>query len=297
MKKILVFLCLSAVLLSLAFPESTALGVKNGINISLYSAIPSLMVFILIINFMLKNNLCNYLSFFMYPLFSRLFNVSKNGCFAVICGFFCGYPLGIKTIFELNKNKMISDNEAKFLITFCNNTSISFVINYIGALCLSSSINTGLLLFFIYSPSIIVGIINSRIYRQKFKNADYASTSNGTNPIKSTIMTLANLSVYIIIFSVVSCWMVNLFKLNDVFSAYVTCFLEITAGIKAISLLDINDNIKLFSICLLTIFGGVSITAQSLSFINHKKYYKYYLLGKLEALVIFTVEYILSIII
>ena len=64
-------------------------------------------------------------------VFRRIFRVSKNGTFAVLSGFLCGYPMGAKVTADLLRAGRISQDEARYLLSFCNNTSPVFIINFI----------------------------------------------------------------------------------------------------------------------------------------------------------------------
>ena len=77
--------------------------------------------------------------------------------------------------------------------------------------------------------------------------------------------------------------------INATFKSILCGVSEITSG-TAIIFENISGNTVLctYLILLFTVFGGISITMQSLSQICHSKLKVYYLVGKLESSVVFT---------
>lgn len=56
---------------------------------------------------------------------------SGEGSFAVVAGFLCGYPMGAKITADLIRNQSISVEEGTYLLSFCNNTSPIFIMNFL----------------------------------------------------------------------------------------------------------------------------------------------------------------------
>lgn len=313
MKKIIITtICISSIIIILANPLVITEGVIIGIKLSLYSVIPALLPFMIISNIMLENNCCQYLSMLFYPILSKIFNVSKNGCFAIIMGYTCGFPMGAKTISDLLKQRKISHAEASYLITFCNNASITFLLNYIRFNCLKESISSKMLIFFVYSPPLFVGILNGLLLKYikykksnelltpqniKVKNVSdniYAMTDKKSsniiykkeNPIYTSLKSISILSAYVVFFSIISNYIASI----DIFSThakfFLMCITEITSGINFFSTRLQISSYSLLLILISTIFGGLSITIQSFSFIPTKMMKFCYIFGKIQAVVI-----------
>ena len=92
---------------------------------------PERTPFMITSNLLIKTNLVYFLSKVLHPLFGRLFHVSSSGCYAILIGFLCGYPMGAKTISDLILSNQISVQEGRYLLSFCNNTSPMFLLSYI----------------------------------------------------------------------------------------------------------------------------------------------------------------------
>ena len=190
MKKLyLLIFCALCITLTLAFPVEISAGIKKGIILSLYSVIPSLLPFILITNYMYEKGLCYYIGKLLYPLLNFFFKVTINGAYIILVGFLSGYPIGAKVIGEMVSSGNISKAEGKYLITFCNNTSISFLINYIICTCLKSSLpvlgdtklTTLHIVLFVFLPSIITGILNKLILN--FRETHYPAFQTSINTL------------------------------------------------------------------------------------------------------------------
>jgi hypothetical protein len=221
-----------------------------------------------------------------YPILHKLFHITPQGCFVVITGFTCGYPMGIKTASFLYSSGKISYREYLYLISFTNNVGIGFLFGFVYNKVMSRSISPLFLLGISYIPSLITAFL----LREKSDYYDTPLTSlklqqvKKTNPAFDSIKSISVIIFYLIIFSVIS----------DYFSAFIPDYLmgkqtiitliEITKGFSKIT--DCTLSSKLFLTITGIATGGLCITVQSLSFINDRKAKLRYLKGKLISLLI-----------
>ena len=106
----------------------TRISTLNGMKLWLNTIVP---VLFLITNMIIKYNAFTVLTRIVYPILCPILRISKNACFCVLCGFLCGFPLGIKVINDMLNAGKISASEANYLSIFCNNISPAFYINFI----------------------------------------------------------------------------------------------------------------------------------------------------------------------
>ena len=258
-----------------------------GIKICLYSVIPSLLPFMLITNYMQAHNLCTTVSAIFHPIFNKLMRLSEYGTFALIIGFTSGYPMGAKIIGDLYSANNISFKEAKLLITFCNISSISFLINYVLNKCLNNCIPPWLIILFVYLPPLLTGLFNSRFI--KFTNNNNTVYTESTfNSIHATFYSLAKLSIYIICFNILVNFIININKIPVLQKYIIVGLTEITTASLYIST-ESNLYLKIYLTCSSIILGGLSIMFQSFSFLNNSALKKYYVLGKIEQFLIFNI--------
>lgn len=269
MKKLFLycFIILSCLIL-LIFPSYCSEGVKLGISILFYSLLPAILPFMLFSNFLVKSNVSHLAGTIVHPLFGRIFKTSKNGSYALIMGFLCGYPLGAKIINDLILDKKISRKEGNYLFKFINNPSPAFIQGFvISAVCAPKSLRViALLLTFL--PGIIIGLVVGR------KQECFSNEMNIYEPdnlpfskiiddsIFDAFMTTARLSGYLIIFSIISTLVINIPALPYYAKNIIICMLEITSGIYYISVTKLPVIIKLFLSILCSIGGGFSILFQ-----------------------------------
>lgn len=281
------FICLFIMACCIIYSSSIGSYVVSGIKICLYSVIPSLLPFMLITNYMQAHNLCTTVSAIFHPIFKKLMGLSEYGTFALIIGFTSGYPMGAKLVGDLHSNGNISFREAKLLITFCNVSSISFLINYVLNKCLNNCIPPWLIILFVYLPPLLTGLLNSHFIIFS-NNNNVVHTESSFNPILATLQSLAKLSIYIICFNILVNFLINLKQIPTLFKYIIAGLTEITTASIYISA-ENNLYLKVYLICSSIILSGLSIMFQSFSFLNNSALKKYYILGKIEHFLIFNV--------
>lgn len=132
MKQLLSGLPVLVLFLAMLFsPKAVFEGAESGLLLWFQVVFPTLFPFMLVSGLMLSGGGLVVISRIFGRLFSTLFATSPNGSFAVIAGFLCGYPMGAKVSADLVRSGRISRDEGAYLLSFCNNTSPIFVMNFI----------------------------------------------------------------------------------------------------------------------------------------------------------------------
>lgn len=253
-------------------PKAVFNGASEGLLLWFQIILPTLFPFILITNLLLYTDSIHYISGASHSILCKLFKVSRSGSFAVITGFLCGYPMGAKVTADLVASGHISEAEGKYLLSFCNNTSPVFILNFIVWKTLGSE---KLLL-----PSLVillgVPILMSFFFRRHFLEGlkrfpDVKATASAHKNwnfeiVDSCIMdgfeTVAKIGGYIILFSVILAliesmpWQIP--YLNSLLPA-----LEVTNGIVLIGEFALPLSIRYPAILALTSFGGICAIAQT----------------------------------
>lgn len=131
-KKILsVILPLGFCILLFTHPVLAAEGCTAGLTLWYQAVLPSLLPFMIVSGLLIHTGLFHFLNSFYAPLFQRLFRISEEGCYAVLMGFLCGFPMGAKTTADLVRQGHLTREEGTYLLGFCNNVSPAFFMNYI----------------------------------------------------------------------------------------------------------------------------------------------------------------------
>ena len=115
----------------LAAPEAVFRGAQDGLLLWFRTVFPTLFPFMAVSGIMISTGGLSVISALFGRVSSAVFATSGNGTFAVLTGFLCGYPAGAKTAADLVGEGKITREEGAYLLSFCNNVSPGFVINYI----------------------------------------------------------------------------------------------------------------------------------------------------------------------
>lgn len=290
MKKFLYsFITILFLVLLLIFPNQAVNGAKNGLLLWFNTIVPTLLPFMIVSNIIIKLNITYYITFFISPFLNKLFHISTYGAYAFLTGFVFGYPMGAKITADLRKDFLITHQEASYLLSFCNNVSPVFIINYI----VLSALNEPSLIFatlgIIYGSSLICAVIflpqfihkNSvqasqtsqhHIYNNSSKNTSHAVSNIDFKIVDESIMngfeTITKLGGYIILFGILSS-LITVLPLNNKIISIITAITEITNGISLVSSADyFSFELKYIIIVAAASFGGLSSIAQTAGMIK-----------------------------
>ena len=271
-RKLFPFALISIFFFMLVKPNATFLGASEGLLLWFQIVLPTLFPFMIITNLLVRTNTMFYFSKWLSPVLSPIFSVTPNGTFAILTGFMCGYPMGAKVTADLIKSGKISKNEGAYLLSFCNNTSPMFIMNYVvlkNLKCEELLLPSLFILFL--SP-----ILCSFLFRLYYLRKEYPQ-SHANNPtphlyfhfhiLDSTIMNsfemITKVGGYIILFSV----FITLFKelpyLPPLWTTFILPILEVTNGIPMLITSGLSFPLTFICIMGLVSFGGFCSIAQT----------------------------------
>ena len=163
-------------------------------------------------------------------------------------------------------------NTKKSTIT---NTNPIFIIGTIGYTFLKSK-KLGLIILISHIiSSILIGILNKNNRNNKVNNFRIKKNKNNficilkdsiNNTIDTLFLILGIITTCIIITTIIN----NIFNMNNNYK-FLFGLIEITQGLKYLSLSNLNINIKTIISSFLISFGGLCIHAQTFSILNNKK--------------------------
>ena len=266
-------------LLLILNPQTTVAGASTGLLLWFHSIIPSLLPFMILSNLLVSLNGISLFTTFLYPLTSRIFGISRNGSYALLTGFICGYPMGAKTCADLIREKRIFITEGQYLLGFVNNPGPAFISGYVLQNVLGGKYHALPFFIAIYgAPFLMAVILRCVPHRRPSKKEGDGLPFSPFLPAKGVdfgildraIMngfeTATRLGGYIILFSILSAFIVgeNLFALPV--KALLLSATEITTGIH---FLGINPGkYTNMAICACASFGGLSGIFQTKSVIS-----------------------------
>ena len=204
--------------------------------------------------------------------------------------------MGAICVSSLYEKGELSKNEAEMLLAYSNNAGPVFIISAIGV-SLLSNYKTGVILYLIHiTTSLFYGLILKYFKKENSSRFLYPSRDEKNeylldlgNTITKTIESTFKICGFIVIFSVITSAIPD-----SVFKPYITAFLEISAGIKEISIKENTFTLPLISAFLS--FSGVSVMAQ-VSAVTKGLSLKHYIIGKsIQACLSFLFTYIIMLI-
>lgn len=298
-------LLILAFLMLLSNPEITVLGAKTGLNLWLNSVVPSLLPFLIFSNLLFEADAVSYLTALLSPLCHLLFGTSKDGSFAVISGFLCGFPMGSKSCLELVKRQKIKKEEAAYLVSFCNNASPAFVVSFICHGIFSGEKGLMLpILFSFYSAPLITGILFRFLFRKQLITKDSSYKSNPflqkTMPvfqfqyldhaIMNAFQTIVRLGGYITFFAVLSAFIQSAWFLPIPLRLFLTALIELTTGASLLGKIKTSLKLRVIAVCACVSFGSLSGFAQSYTLLKEGEIpAQSYLFGKIISCVLCTI--------
>ena len=257
----------------LIFPQAVFSGAEEGLLLWFQIIFPTLFPFLVVTSLLLSSGGLNLITRLFGGLFRRIFRVTQNGAFAVLAGFLCGYPMGAKVTADLLRAEKISDREARYLLSFCNNTSPVFIINFIVWKTFGDErLMLPTLLILIGSP-VLMSFIFRRIYlkgRHPFPEPSAALKGKKTrfdfSVLDSCMMNsfeaIVKVGGYIILFSVLLSLLEELSGQNSILMAAAPA-LEVTNGILLLSSSVSDPGLRYAAVLGLTSFGGLCSAAQT----------------------------------
>ena len=268
----------------LLHPQEGLAAARTGMTLWLNSLIPALLPFIILTGVLIHTGSIEKILLPFRPLFEFLLGVSVYGGYVFLLGMLCGYPMGAKLASDMYESHKISRREAEYLTTFCNNASPSFIITYLGQICLLNKVPASRLFLCLFlSDFICMMIFRLLIYRNHLPGSvphtdrhdekkETSSAPLSGNALDVSIMngfeTITRLGGYILLFSILA-GCISLYWPFSPVSRYVLLgFTDITTGLSLIA----DSGLPFRFCCILSAAavgsGGACILAQTRSILH-----------------------------
>lgn len=259
-----VFLLICLVFL-LVFPNISFNGANTGLILWFQTVLPTLFPFFVVNALLMKSGAIYRFSKVVSPVLGPVFSISKWSSYAVLCGFFCGAPIGAMIITEFVSSGKISKKEGAYLLSFCNNTSPGFVIGFVFERSLKRHDLAYISLGILISSYVISGFLFRKMYYSDFqKNYDARmltdaniSSSSLDESIWESCETILKIGGYIMMFCVLLYGLKALPFSGRVWQLFLLPALELTNGIHMIGDAEVAFEVKYVLSMALVAFGGL----------------------------------------
>ena len=252
--------------------------ISYSLNVWVNNLIPSMFPSFIISDILINYQMDNYIPKYVKKLFSKIFNVSEIIISIFFLSLLAGFPTSAKITNTLYEDNLITSKEANLALTFIHFANPIFVISTIGVLFLNNETYGYIILFSHHIGAIIIGIINGRIFsnkeldykvHKKIITRKHNFNSIFINAVRNSIDTLLMILGTLTCFLIFSSLIINVLNTNDYFATIIKGVLEITMGLKELSILNIPDIYKIVISCMFISFGGISVHMQIMSIINN----------------------------
>ena len=257
----------------LAAPGTVFDGASEGLLLWFRSVLPALFPFLVAANLLMEGGALSEMASVPGAIFRPLFGVSDAGSFAVLSGFFCGYPVGAFVAAELTLSGKVTREEGEYLLSFCNNTSPGFIVSYIflRGLQRPDLLVPGMAALFL-SP-----VLCSFLFRRKYGSFRQAAGKKRSpeKAKKEPLSVLLDQSIlksceavtkiggYIVLFGILAA-LLDALPVSGFFWDYLLLpALEITGGVNMLSTAPLPFAVRFVLVLALTSFGGLCALFQT----------------------------------
>lgn len=277
---ILLFICLEI----LTDSESILNSVSFSLNIFKKSIFPSLFPFFVLSTLLIKYGLPEFMSNILEGFMGRIFKINGKCSFIFFMSILSGNPACAKYTKELLLDGSINKYEATKILCFSSFTSPLFILGGLSVLLNNNEVPI-LILICHYLGNILVGILIRNYHPSKIKGKNSIKKaidemhmkriSNKesfgtiiTNSLVESINTLLLILGVITICLVLTTIVENNLNINSVFQSVLNGFIEMTQGIKYISLQPIPLKLKSTLTVMILSFAGLSVHIQIMSVLS-----------------------------
>lgn len=265
---------------------------------------PALFPFFVLSEFLVEYGFVDFLGEVCKKIMSSLFHLPGECAFVFAMSMVSGFPSGAKYTKALVENKTINCEEASSLITFTHFSNPLFIMGTIAITFLQSKKLGLLILFCHFITNPILGILfrpaqkKSIQNRPSFRKALYQLHQKRihnplnfgqilTQALMNTLQTLFLMLGIVTFFLIITTLLQSLLPLSAIEKTLLSGILEMTQGVKNVSLLSLSPLMKSLLITCFISFGGLSVHMQVLSIISDTKikYRNFFLARILHAMI------------
>lgn len=250
-------------------------NIRFSFSICINNLFPALIPFMLLSNILINYNFVDDISDIFNIVMTKIFKVNKNSSFAFIMSVLSGSPSNAKYLKDLLDSNLIDTLDVQKCLNFCHFTNPIFIIGTIGYNFLNNKKLGLIILISHYLSSIIIGCFSKKKIDES-KNSIYKKNNDKDFikilkfSISSTIDTLLLILGIITTSIMITCIIDKIIFIDNNFK-FVYGIIEITQGLKYLSISNLNIELKAILSSSIISFGGLCIHAQVFSILDNEK--------------------------
>lgn len=265
--------------------ESILASVNFSLNVFKNNVFPSLFPFFVLSNILIKCGLPEFMGNLFKNIMNRLFKIKGITAFIFFMSIISGNPANAKYTKELYLDNKLNKYEATKILCFTCFSNPLFILGTVTVFLNNKEVGL-LILLCHYLGNLIIGLLMRQyhpskkedektsilkaidaMHRKRISNKDSLGTTL-TNSLVSSINTLLLILGVITMCLVITTIIDNNLNLNSVIQSVLNGFIEMTQGLKYISLEAIPLKLKCILTVMILSFGGLSVHVQIMSILS-----------------------------
>lgn len=291
MKKILIgVLSLLQLILILLFPKTALQGARDGLLLWFNRVIPALLPCMILSQLCLHSQILEKLTKAENNPGGRISGLSGYGWYIALTGLLCGIPMGARMVHDAFRSRKIKRREALLLLTFSNQLSPAFLLEYVFTDPDISGKMRSLLLISYYMSVLMMWIMARYIFivhtekkaasqsddtlcaacstSKKEVSQTFSLSENLDTSIMNSLETILRIGGYILLFSVLAAIVQVIAPFSQTLRSILVSVFEITTGIEQLKVCHLAPAVKSILINSLCAFGGLSSLMQVCGMLN-----------------------------
>lgn len=263
--------------------ESILSSVNFSLNIFKENIFPSLFPFFILSSLLINYGFIEFMgNLFKLPM-NKIFKINSKCAFIFFMSIISGNPSNAKYTRELLQNKDINKYEATKILCFSSFVNPLFILGAVGTFLNNKEVPI-LIITIHYLSNIITGILIRNYHPSEKEKSDLKNIINSVNEKRinhkesfGTILTnslIDSINTLLLILGVITVCLVlttiidNNININSTFQSILNGFVEMTQGLKYISLENIPLKLKSILTVMILSFGGLSVHMQIMSILS-----------------------------
>ncbi len=244
--------------------------INYSINLWLTALLPTMFPTFIITDILIHYNITEYIPKKLKKGLKYLFNISENATTIFLLSTISGFPSNARNTKTYYEKGLITKKEAEHILTITHFSNPIFILSTVGCIFLKNKKLGIIILLSHYLGNILIGILTrknntpSKNYTlpnkqsQKFSKILIQSISSS---IDTLLLILGTLTSFLIVASLI----IENLKLSPYPSTITKGILEITMGLKELSLLNLSPLYQTIISTSIISFGGLSVHLQIIS--------------------------------